>query len=68
MQARKLNLYLTCLCRRYELEKKDSKHVWNCSLAVETTTAIWTEAMDNEWGVQATNSYNAARKREHKRA
>ncbi|KAH7039283.1 hypothetical protein BKA57DRAFT_509244 [Linnemannia elongata] len=36
----------------------------------ETTTTIWKEAMGkiDEWGVQATNNYNAARKREHQRA
>ena len=70
MQARKPNLYPTCVCRRCELEKEDNEHVWKCPLAAETTTEIWKEAMGkiNEWGVQATNSYNAARKREHKRA
>jgi hypothetical protein len=70
MQARKPNLYPTCLCRRCELEKEDNEHVWNCSSAAETTTTIWKEAMGkiDEWGVQATNNYNAARKREHKRA
>jgi ribonuclease HI len=70
MQARKPNLYPTCVCRRCELEKEDNDHVWKCPLAAETTTEIWKEAMGkiDEWGVQATNSYNAARKREHKRA
>ncbi|KAG9072687.1 hypothetical protein KI688_000461 [Linnemannia hyalina] len=70
MQARKPNLYPTCVCRRCELEKEDNDHVWKCPLAAETTTEIWKEAMGkiNEWGVQATNSYNAARKREYKRA
>jgi hypothetical protein len=70
MQARKPNLYPTCLCRRCEFEKEDNVHVWNCSSAAETTTTIWKEVMGkiDEWGVQATNSYNAARKREHKRA
>ncbi|KAG9063459.1 hypothetical protein KI688_004343 [Linnemannia hyalina] len=65
MQARKPNLYPTCVCRRCELEKEDNDHVWKCPLAAETTTEIWKEAMGkiNEWGVQATNSYNAARKR-----
>ncbi|KAG9061020.1 hypothetical protein KI688_007649 [Linnemannia hyalina] len=66
---RKPNLYPTCVCRRCELEKEDNDHVWKCPLAAETTTEIWKEAMGkiNEWGVQATNSYNAARKREYKR-
>ncbi|KAG9072761.1 hypothetical protein KI688_000539 [Linnemannia hyalina] len=70
MQARKPNLYPTCVCRRCELEKEDNNHVWKCPSAAETTTEIWKEAMGkiNEWGVQATNSYNAARKREYKRA
>jgi hypothetical protein len=70
MQARKPNLYPTCVCRRCELEKEDNDHVWKCPSAAETTTEIWKEAMGkiNEWGVQATNSYNAARKREYKRA
>jgi ribonuclease HI len=70
MQARKPNLYPTCLCQRCELEKEDNEHVWNCPSTTETTTAIWKEAMSkiNEWGIQATNSYNAARKREHERA
>ncbi|KAH7047728.1 hypothetical protein BKA57DRAFT_493123 [Linnemannia elongata] len=70
MQARKPNLYPTCLCRQCELEKEDNEHVWNCSSAAETTTTIWKEAMGkiDEWGVQATNNYNAARKREHQRA
>ncbi|KAG9062936.1 hypothetical protein KI688_004534 [Linnemannia hyalina] len=70
MQARKPNLYPTCVCQRCELEKEDNDHVWKCPSAAETTTEIWKEAMGkiNEWGVQATNSYNAARKREYKRA
>ncbi|KAH7030131.1 hypothetical protein BKA57DRAFT_523863 [Linnemannia elongata] len=70
MQARKPNLYPTCLCRQCELEKEDNEHVWNCSSTAETTTTIWKEAMGkiDEWGVQATNNYNAARKREHQRA
>ncbi|KAG9071879.1 hypothetical protein KI688_006096 [Linnemannia hyalina] len=70
MQARKPNLYPTCVCRRCELEKEDIYHIWKCPLAAETTTEIWKEAMGkiNEWGVQATNSYNAARKQEYKRA
>ncbi|KAG9066352.1 hypothetical protein KI688_001576 [Linnemannia hyalina] len=69
-KARKPNLYPTCVCRRCELEKEDNDHVWKCPSAAETTTEIWKEAMGkiNEWGVQATNSYNAARKREYKRA
>ncbi|KAK5828747.1 putative phosphatase regulatory subunit-domain-containing protein [Linnemannia elongata] len=39
-------------------------------IRAETTTTIWKEAMGkiDEWGVQATNSYNAARNREHRRA
>ncbi|KAK3809605.1 MAG: hypothetical protein J3R72DRAFT_505509 [Linnemannia gamsii] len=70
MQARNPNLYPTCQCRRCELVQEDNNHVWNCSLAAETTTAIWKEAigMMDEWGLQATNKYNAGRKREHKRA
>ncbi|KAF9145712.1 hypothetical protein BGX30_007305 [Mortierella sp. GBA39] len=53
MQARKPNLYPTCLYRRRELEKEDNEH----------------EAMGKiDECVRATNSYNAARKREYKRA
>ncbi|KAF8931170.1 hypothetical protein BGZ47_000202, partial [Haplosporangium gracile] len=46
------------------LEEEDNKHVWTCSLAAETTTTIWKEAMDRieGWGVQATGRYNAAKK------
>ncbi|KAG9061498.1 hypothetical protein KI688_007076 [Linnemannia hyalina] len=40
MQARKPNLYPTCVCRRCEVEKEDTDHVWKCPLAAETTTGI----------------------------
>jgi hypothetical protein len=70
MQARKPDLYPTCLCRQCELEEEDNEHVWTCSATADTVIAIWKEAMDKigEWGLQATNKYNAARKREYERA
>jgi len=70
MQARQPDLYPTCLCRRCKLEEEDNEHVWNCPAAADITAAIWKEGMVKigDWGLQATNSYNAARKREYKRA
>ncbi|KAF9127750.1 hypothetical protein BGW39_005641, partial [Mortierella sp. 14UC] len=70
MQARQPDLYPDCICRVCKLEKEDNEHVWNCPATAKTTTTIWKEAMGkiNEWGLQATNSYNAARKREYNRA
>jgi hypothetical protein len=57
--------------RQCELEEEDNEHVWNCSATADTVVVIWKEAMDKigEWDLQATNNkYNAARKREYKRA
>ena len=70
MQARQPDLYPTCICRLCELEEEDNEHVWNCPTAADMTAAIWKEAMGKigEWGQQATNKYNAARKREYDRA
>jgi ribonuclease HI len=70
MQARKPDLYPTCLCRLCELEEEDNEHVWNCLAVADTTATIWKEGMVKigEWGQQATNSYNATRKREYERA
>lgn len=69
MHARQPDHYPTCLCRRCELEE-DNEHVRNCPAAAEITAAIWKEAMGKigEWGQQAINKYNAAKKRVYDRA
>jgi hypothetical protein len=56
MEAHKLELYPTCLCRQCELEEEDNDYVWRCPADKETTTAIWKEVMVkiDEWGLQAT--------------
>ncbi|KAH7042401.1 hypothetical protein BKA57DRAFT_518428 [Linnemannia elongata] len=70
MMARHPDLYPDCICRVCMEEEEDNEHLWTCPAKRETTTAIWREAMDkiDEWGIKATDSYNAAKRREHERA
>ena len=70
MQARHPDLYTGCVCCLCETEDEDNHHLWTCSAAATTTTAIWRDAIAkiDDWGARATNRYNAARKKEHEQA
>ncbi|KAK3842760.1 MAG: hypothetical protein J3R72DRAFT_508477 [Linnemannia gamsii] len=70
MEACHPDLYEECLCRLCEIEEEDNGHVWTCPTVATTTTTIWKEAMGriDEWGNQATNTYNTAKKREYEKA